>query len=70
MLVSVVKSESPGITDRLQLKKSLGCKNFQWYLSTVYPQLYIPEDRPALSGEVRHARTHTHTHAHTPDMLT
>lgn len=52
MLVFVVKYESPEITDRLQLKKSLGCKNFQWYLSTVYPQLYIPEDRPKLSGEV------------------
>uniref|UniRef100_H3DK58 Polypeptide N-acetylgalactosaminyltransferase n=1 Tax=Tetraodon nigroviridis TaxID=99883 RepID=H3DK58_TETNG len=46
------QSESPQITERLQLQKSLGCKNFQWYLTTVYPQLYIPEDRPALSGEL------------------
>ena len=61
-----VQSESPNITERLRLKKSLGCRNFHWFLSAVYPELYIPQDRPALSGEVGrahvHARIHTNTH--------
>ncbi|XP_022603118.1 polypeptide N-acetylgalactosaminyltransferase 15 [Seriola dumerili] len=46
------QSESPNITERLRLKRSLGCRNFHWYLTAVYPQLYIPQDRPALSGEL------------------
>uniref|UniRef100_A0A3P8TTK1 Uncharacterized protein n=1 Tax=Amphiprion percula TaxID=161767 RepID=A0A3P8TTK1_AMPPE len=45
-------SESPNITERMRLKRSLGCRNFHWFLTTVYPQLYIPQDRPALSGEL------------------
>lgn len=51
------QSESPNITERLQLKRSLGCRNFHWYLTTVYPQLYIPQDRPALSGELYNVGT-------------
>ncbi|XP_068567123.1 polypeptide N-acetylgalactosaminyltransferase 15-like [Cebidichthys violaceus] len=51
------QSESPNITERLRLKRSLGCRNFQWYLTTVYPQLYIPQDRPTLSGELYNVGT-------------
>ncbi|KAK2830224.1 hypothetical protein Q5P01_018155 [Channa striata] len=51
------QSESPNVADRLQLKRSLGCKNFHWYLTTVYPQLYIPQDRPGLSGELYNVGT-------------
>ncbi|KAA8585999.1 polypeptide N-acetylgalactosaminyltransferase 15 [Etheostoma spectabile] len=51
------QSESPNITERLQLKRSLGCRNFHWYLTTVYPQLYIPQDRPGLSGELYNVGT-------------
>uniref|UniRef100_A0A3P9I452 Polypeptide N-acetylgalactosaminyltransferase n=1 Tax=Oryzias latipes TaxID=8090 RepID=A0A3P9I452_ORYLA len=39
-----------GAEERLRLKRSLGCRNFHWFLSTVYPQLYVPQDKPALSG--------------------
>ncbi|XP_061738396.1 polypeptide N-acetylgalactosaminyltransferase 15-like [Nerophis ophidion] len=46
------QSESSNITDRLLLKRTLGCQDFHWYLSTVYPQLYIPQDRLGLSGEL------------------
>lgn len=60
IVLSFMKSESPNITERLRLKRGLGCRNFHWYLTTVYPQLYIPQDRPALSGEVENTRTHTH----------
>ncbi|KAM6899855.1 polypeptide N-acetylgalactosaminyltransferase 15-like [Xenentodon cancila] len=48
----IKQSESPNITERQRLKKSLGCRNFHWFLSAVYPQLYIPQDRPSLSGEL------------------
>ncbi|XP_044028373.1 polypeptide N-acetylgalactosaminyltransferase 15-like isoform X2 [Siniperca chuatsi] len=51
------QSESPNITERLRLKRNLGCRNFHWYLTTVYPQLYIPQDRPALSGELYNVGT-------------
>uniref|UniRef100_A0A3B3IBW0 Glycosyltransferase 2-like domain-containing protein n=1 Tax=Oryzias latipes TaxID=8090 RepID=A0A3B3IBW0_ORYLA len=50
----IKQSESPNIAERLRLKRSLGCRNFHWFLSTVYPQLYVPQDKLALSGEVRH----------------
>ncbi|XP_061597892.1 polypeptide N-acetylgalactosaminyltransferase 15-like isoform X2 [Cololabis saira] len=50
----IKQSESPNITERLRLKKSLGCRNFHWFLSAVYPQLYVPQDRPSLSGECGH----------------
>ncbi|KAK2921225.1 polypeptide N-acetylgalactosaminyltransferase 15-like [Channa argus] len=51
------QSESPNIAERLQLKRRLGCRNFHWYLTTVYPQLYIPQDRPGLSGELYNVGT-------------
>ncbi|XP_030002410.1 polypeptide N-acetylgalactosaminyltransferase 15 [Sphaeramia orbicularis] len=51
------QSESPSITERLRIKRSLGCRNFHWYLTTVYPQLYVPQDRPALSGELYNVGT-------------
>ncbi|XP_026156279.1 polypeptide N-acetylgalactosaminyltransferase 15 [Mastacembelus armatus] len=51
------QSESPNIAERLRLKRSLGCRNFHWYLTTVYPQLYIPQDRPGLSGELYNVGT-------------
>uniref|UniRef100_A0A3Q2XK60 Polypeptide N-acetylgalactosaminyltransferase 15-like n=1 Tax=Hippocampus comes TaxID=109280 RepID=A0A3Q2XK60_HIPCM len=46
------QSERPNITERQQLKMTLGCRDFHWYLTTIHPQLYIPQDRPGLSGEV------------------
>ncbi|XP_054462337.1 polypeptide N-acetylgalactosaminyltransferase 15-like [Anoplopoma fimbria] len=51
------QSESPNITERLRIKRSLGCRNFHWYLTSVYPQLYIPQDRPTLSGELYNVGT-------------
>ena len=57
-LVVLLQSESPNITEWVRLKESLGCRDFHWFLSTVYPQLYIPQDRPGLSGEVGLTCTH------------
>ncbi|XP_061520785.1 polypeptide N-acetylgalactosaminyltransferase 15-like isoform X2 [Phycodurus eques] len=46
------RSETPNITERLQLKKTLGCRDFHWYLTKIHPQLYVPQDRSGLSGEL------------------
>jgi len=39
------------ITERLQLRKRLNCKSFQWYLTNIYPEALIPNDYYSL-GEV------------------
>ncbi|KAM4629975.1 polypeptide N-acetylgalactosaminyltransferase 15-like [Polymixia lowei] len=51
------QSEIPDIAERVKLKKTLGCRSFNWFLTTVYPELYIPQDRPALSGELYNVGT-------------
>ncbi|XP_070970757.1 polypeptide N-acetylgalactosaminyltransferase 15-like [Oncorhynchus clarkii lewisi] len=51
------QSESPNITELVRLKKILGCRNFHWFLTNVYPDLYIPQDRPSLSGELYNVGT-------------
>uniref|UniRef100_A0A673ZK47 Polypeptide N-acetylgalactosaminyltransferase n=1 Tax=Salmo trutta TaxID=8032 RepID=A0A673ZK47_SALTR len=51
------QSESPNITELVRLKKRLGCRNFHWFLTNVYPDLYIPQDRPSLSGELYNVGT-------------
>lgn len=47
------KAEKPDCSERLQLQKRLGCRNFQWFLSNVYPELSQTEDTPRFSGKVR-----------------
>ncbi|XP_069771524.1 polypeptide N-acetylgalactosaminyltransferase 15-like [Narcine bancroftii] len=47
------KAEVPDWTERLQLQKRLNCKNFHWFLTNIYPELYVPEDKPGYSGEAR-----------------
>ncbi|XP_078089752.1 polypeptide N-acetylgalactosaminyltransferase 16-like [Mustelus asterias] len=40
---SAVGKAYGNIADRVQLRKKLQCKSFQWYLENVYPELRIPE---------------------------
>ncbi|XP_067907528.1 polypeptide N-acetylgalactosaminyltransferase 15-like [Heterodontus francisci] len=47
------KTEMPDCVERLQLRKRLSCKNFQWFLTNIYPELYVPEDKIEFSGEAR-----------------
>ncbi|NXH20406.1 GLT15 acetylgalactosaminyltransferase, partial [Bucco capensis] len=48
----ISKAEKPDCSERLQLQKRLGCRNFQWFVSNVYPELYQPEDSPRFSGKL------------------
>ncbi|KAM6958880.1 polypeptide N-acetylgalactosaminyltransferase 15-like [Aplochiton taeniatus] len=51
------QSEQPNITERVRLKRRLGCRKFHWFLTNVYPELYVPRDRPGLSGELYNVGT-------------
>ncbi|XP_037075989.1 putative polypeptide N-acetylgalactosaminyltransferase 9 [Pollicipes pollicipes] len=44
------------VSSRKALRQRLQCKSFQWYLDTIYPELFIPGDAVA-SGEIRNEAT-------------
>ncbi|KAG2465289.1 polypeptide N-acetylgalactosaminyltransferase 15-like [Polypterus senegalus] len=46
------KAEDTNSTERLNLRRRLECKNFDWFLKNIYPELYIPQDRPGYSGQL------------------
>ncbi|XP_010211837.1 PREDICTED: polypeptide N-acetylgalactosaminyltransferase 15 [Tinamus guttatus] len=51
----ISKAEKPDCSERLQLQKRLGCRNFHWFISNVYPELSQPEDTLKFSGKLYNA---------------
>ncbi|XP_037950362.1 putative polypeptide N-acetylgalactosaminyltransferase 9 [Teleopsis dalmanni] len=46
------KGDFGDVSARKELRTRLGCKNFKWYLDTIYPELFIPGESVAY-GEIR-----------------
>lgn len=44
------------ISDRIALRDALNCKNFDWYLNTIYADLHIPDDTPGYYGALENLK--------------
>ena len=51
MYVVFFQGDYGDVADRKNLRSDLKCKSFKWYLTEVYPELFIPGEAIA-SGEV------------------
>ncbi|XP_056156463.1 polypeptide N-acetylgalactosaminyltransferase 6 [Lampris incognitus] len=47
------------ISDRVNLRERLHCKNFTWYLNTVYPEVFVPDLTPEKFGAIKNSGSQT-----------
>ncbi|XP_033087153.1 polypeptide N-acetylgalactosaminyltransferase 3 isoform X2 [Trachypithecus francoisi] len=41
------------LSKRFEIKHRLHCKNFTWYLNNIYPEVYVPDLNPIISGYIK-----------------
>ncbi|XP_056653195.1 polypeptide N-acetylgalactosaminyltransferase 3 isoform X2 [Monodelphis domestica] len=55
----IVKQKAYGdISKRLDIRHRLQCKNFTWYLNNIYPEIYVPDLNPVISGYIQNIGRH------------
>ncbi|XP_059188885.1 polypeptide N-acetylgalactosaminyltransferase 6 [Centropristis striata] len=47
------------ITERLNLREKLHCKNFTWFLNTIYPEAFVPDLSPEKFGAIKNSGSQT-----------
>ena len=47
-----LRTYEPDVSNRVQLRKDLGCKSFDWFLHEVYPEMSIPGVREGQTWNV------------------
>ncbi|KAM3916028.1 polypeptide N-acetylgalactosaminyltransferase 3-like [Leptodactylus fuscus] len=49
----LAKKKSYGdLSKRFNVRQSLQCQNFSWYLKHIYPEAHVPDTQPALYGNI------------------